>query len=924
MFLLRTSTARLLSFVETAGGLSAKNNPRLSNYRSKPSAWAFTERRLRTNQTTRRLQTTGSFTETVTIKHGERPDRNFSERKDDHLQELTEEQAVILRNSALHDLAHCVRDVSLVRAYHMVRALRRQRALRSKSGKRTNTVIHDTDVILALVRVIKAAHIWEECLPCLNMILEVRMDLLGEHRYDNPYEIAGDVEANDLVPVLEAILSPHFSLMPSRNLAGLTAQQVFSDYRSVLDDSKYRSLAIRAAGFVSDIQHLLTIKETLPMSSLGPMDRFELALAYARCLRPHTALEMMHDLADLSTDQKIELHMAICVSFAETANLYEAKKHHEILSSYSQLWADRSSDSVFHHIATPLQTAVAMVYSSALCILPREPFTENLHSIASSQFRAPSDPAYSKLVVDFHNKTIAALRKQCDNAQWRRLGISRQLFFASCMVYAVTNKQGAEIAARKLKSNLSDQLHSLQHSFLKSFHAKASDTLKYGPMPKTPISLFISGPMARAIVEWELDYATKLIPGFELSVADLEPVLLTYLPPSIRKPGSEGNFADNAAFMIADDRLCFLRLHTIDTYATRVLPMVKKAWTAESTDHRLYPLYIWMLRVQGINNQLMRVLDSVVAVPPVNIKPGTLALVNTRNQVFFEQMFSLASTYRDGSNFAISTLRSMIQNKDSPVGLADRLVATILYCCERSRNFPAALDTMNSLNAKDSLSVPPRIQELFMRVCFASGKISRAMPIFHHLNYGPNGTHISRSSYIQIIEYMGDTRGSVVGAEHSFDAWFQIMLYSGLLTQALVDKWREIGMTKEAQTTPNAFLPRNRSLSEVMEKLPVPSNGYNGPYKSQAIHKWELHMVMALVHAYVKAGMYERARLWEVWIFDSIRSKDLKLRPEKAACMEPVQRCHLQRGSQEGVQASGQVYSRRQERSTSVHGSPIS
>ncbi|KAJ2846835.1 hypothetical protein GGI22_006143 [Coemansia erecta] len=190
-----------------------------------------------------------------------------------------------------------------------------------------------------------------------------------------------------------------------------------------------------------------------------------------------------------------------------------------------------------------------------------------------------------------------------------------------------------------------------------------------------------------------------------------------------------------------------------------------------------------------------------------------------------------------------------------------------------------------------------------MRVCFASGKISRAMQIFHHLNYGPNGTHISRSSYIQIIEYMGDTRGSVVGAEHSFDAWFQTMLYSELLTQALIDKWREIGMTKEAQTTPNAFLPRNRSLSEVMQKLQAPSSGYNGPYKSRAIHKWELHMVMALVHAYVKAGMYEKARLWEVWIFDSIRSKDLKLRPEKAACMEPVQRCHLQRGSQEGVQA---------------------
>ncbi|KAJ1789203.1 hypothetical protein LPJ59_005388, partial [Coemansia sp. RSA 2399] len=843
MFLLRTSTARLFSFVETTGGLSAKTNVRLSKHRGRPLAWAFTEGQLRTNQTTRRLQTTRTSTKTVVVKRGDRPGSNFSKIKDDHPQELTEEQAVTLRNTALHDLAHCVRDVSLIRAYHIVRALRRQRVLRSKSGKRTDTVIHDTDVTLALVRVIKSAHIWEECLPCLNMILEVRRDLLGERRYDNPYEIAGDVEANDLVPVLEAILSPHFSLMPSRNLAGLTAQQVFSDYHSVLDNSKHRSLAIRATGFVSDIQHLLRIKEMLPMSSLRPIDLFELALAYARCLRPHTALEMMHDLVGLTTDQKIELRIAICVSFAETANLYEAKKHHEILSSYSQLWVNRSSDSVFHHIVTPLQTAVAMVYSSVLCMLPREPFTENLHSIASSKFRAPSDPAYSELVVEFHSKTTAELRKQCDDAQWGRFGIARQLFFANCMVHIVTNKPGVEIAARSLKSSLSNQLHALQHSFLKSFHAEESDKLKYGPMPKIQLSLFVSGPlrhflwaiiffprsqrMTRAIVEWELEYATKLIPGLVLSVADLEPVLLAYLPPSIRKPGSTGNFSDDSAYMVADDLLCFLRLHTIDAYATRVLLMVKKAWSEESTDHRLYPLYIWMLRVQGINDHLMRVLDFVVAVPPVNIKPGTLALVNTRNQVFFEQMFSVASTFRDGSNFAISKLRSMIQNKDSPVGLADRLVATILYCCERSRNFPAALDTVNSLNAEHSHSVSPRVQELFMRVCFASGQVSRAMPIFHHLNYGPKGTHISRSSYIQIIEYMGDTRGSVVGAEHSFDAWFQIMLYNGLLTQGLVDKWREIGMTREAQTTPNAFLPRNRSLSEAMEKMQVTTKEYS-------------------------------------------------------------------------------------------------
>ncbi|KAJ2569906.1 hypothetical protein IW140_002794 [Coemansia sp. RSA 1813] len=825
---------------------------------------------------------------------------------------------LVSRKDALRDLAECAQNGDLVRAYQILRLLRHRHALRSSSGKQTNCVIHDTEVALALVQVIKAVHIWEDCLPCLNMILEMRKDLLGERRVDDPYTIIGDVDTKVLVPVLEAILSPHFAIMPSRNLAGFTAQQILSDYNSVLNISEHRSIAIRATGFASDIQRLLSLEKMLPKDSLNKTDRFELVLAYARCLRPYTALRMVPSLGELSKEQNVELHVAICISLAETANIEDALKHYEALSPDSELWMGLHSNSAFDCTVTPLQTAVAMAYSSSLCTLPRSPFTENLHSIASTHCTPPSNPGYSKTVLNFYQKTVAALRKQVSKAAWKKLSINRSLFLADCMVYAMTSKIDI-LHANAKTSKLVTKFHTLRQDFVKSLQLKHSDKAAYGQAAQAQTSLLVSAPLrhllwamlfspcslrhVRKVVQWELEHTKQLVPSFEPSVADLEPAFLAFLPDSFRAVSAMGNFANNSAFMLSERLLFFLDLSSVYPYASQLLAMAKKAWVMESTDHRLFPLYIWMLRVQGKNKQTMSVLDFAITVPPVSILPGSLALVNTRNQVFYERIFSLASTYRDGSDFGISQLRSMIQNKGNPVCLTNRLALTILYCCERSKNFPAALDTINALHVKDIRSLAPCIQELFMRVCFVTGQVSKAMPIFHHLNYGAKDTRISDSAFSLIIRYMGNIRGSLVGAEHAFDAWFQIMDYQGNVTPALADKWNEIRMTAEARTTANAFLPRNEYLPEVLEKIQIVRGKRGKTSAEKFIRIGEFNMVVALVGAYVGAGKYVMASLWEVWLLDAIKSRAIQLHPGHVAVMEHVQRYHLYRESQDGVHA---------------------
>ncbi|KAJ2516167.1 hypothetical protein H4217_004745, partial [Coemansia sp. RSA 1939] len=162
----------------------------------------------------------------------------------------TAEEADALRSAALADLAKCAEDGDLVGAYHVASALRERHALVTRSGARSAFVIHDAQVTQALTRAIRTTYVWEECIPCLNLILEMRSDLLGAppapapppHSHSHPprgdpcgYTIIPNVDSEAIVAVLDAIMGARLATMPSRHLAGITALQVLSDYNSLLD-----------------------------------------------------------------------------------------------------------------------------------------------------------------------------------------------------------------------------------------------------------------------------------------------------------------------------------------------------------------------------------------------------------------------------------------------------------------------------------------------------------------------------------------------------------------------------------------------------------------------------------------------------------------------------------------------------------------
>ncbi|KAJ2658266.1 hypothetical protein IWW48_004122 [Coemansia sp. RSA 1200] len=842
----------------------------------------------------------------------------------------TAKEAAAFRSAALDDLAKCAEDGDLVCAYHVASALRERHALLTRSGTRSAFVVHDLQVTLALTRVIRSTYVWEECIPCLNLILEMRRDLLGVPRGDrHEYTIIPNVDSEAIVAVLDAIMGPRLATMPSRHLAGITALQVLSDYNSLLDIPALRPRLIRAIGFASDIHRLKSLEKTKIMQSLGPNDRFELVLAYARCLKPQTALEVFSGCGRLSNGQEIELKVAMCVSLAETSQFPDARACYDDLSSNPTLWEnDLGPHAAFDPVFTPLQTALAMVYSSALCILPRLPFTNHLHSMASIHCSSVYRPGYPDSVLDLHSKTVARLHSHVDKSKRKKHGVDRSLFMADCLLVAMASAAqikgtedlpGIDDLSKRLRRSQGELVGSLKQRQLGNYKYNTSINVIEAQTPlivSEPLRHFlwaalfahIQGGEAGHIVEDEVRHAMVSVPGFEPSVADLEPALLSLLPRGFWGSKLKGNFSDNSAFAVSDRLLCFVELHKMKAFGHSLLEMAKRASSSESTDHRLFPLCIWVLRTQGLYDKAAWFLQAAMRLSPVNIKPGSLALAKTRSASFFENIFSAASTHRSLSNASLSHLPSLLVNKNEPLVMTERIAVAILYCCVRSRNFSVASDTVDSIYNQTHQAVAPRVQELFMRVCFATGQVARAMPIFHRLNYATKGTQISDSSFVQIVQYMGTNRRSVSGAEDVFDAWIQVMDYRGMIAQRLVQKWKEIGIVERGHSSGskkggNAFLPRGGTVVEALEKIRMrretPGRLSNMPF----LRIWELKMVVELAVAYLKSGLVSQARAWEAWVLDAIRQRGFKLMPGHSASLARLQEAHLVRGSWEGTLA---------------------
>ncbi|KAI9501365.1 hypothetical protein GGI25_004924 [Coemansia spiralis] len=834
--------------------------------------------------------------------------------------EITDKDADALRKNALDDLAKCIQDSDLISAYRIANSLRLHKALRSETGSRTHLVIQDAKVTLALAHVIQAQSDWEECLPCLNLIIEMRQDLLGKSRSSSLHVASQDLSLDALSTIFDVVLSPHFGAMPSRRFAGTTALQMLSDYDVVLNRERPRARMIRAIGFASDIHALRRLLNKPTMQVLNLEEQYELALAYARCLQPQEAIDILAGLGDLSSDRKIETQLALCISFAEKSQFDKALENFEYLRTDKVLWTGESS--MFDKSTTLLQTGVAIVYSSTLCVLPRLPFTNNLHSMGSTHCSPRFMPGYPRKIIDFYKSTVCELCKDDKSRKRSAKSINRLLFQTECLLYAMNKVTAVDMSAFSL-SGLSKRLHSTQYDSAQSITLLMSKQDKHG-LNRRALEAYstaiASGPLCHflwamlfakvsagkriGIVKTEIEHAIKSIPGYRPSVTELEPAILAFMPVSFWKAPMRGNFKDNSAFMVADELLAFLERSTVHPYWKNLLQMASDAYKMESTDHRLIPLCIWIARVQGLNDIAERFISEAISAPLVSVEPGSLALVNSRDNTFYEQMFSVLSTDRQWSNIAAVKLRAMMLQQSIPVYQTDRIAAALLYCCARSRNLPVARDVVSGLDAESEQMLSPRIKELFMRVCLRSGQVAKALSIFHHLNYDAYGNQIGEPSFVELVKYMGDIRGSVVGAEHAFDAWIQIMDHQGKVTRALVDKWQRVGLLRESRNKPNAFVPRDeKTVSQALESIGIERKKTGSKSNKQYLRTWEYHMVMALIGAYINTGCLEKALLWEKWILDAIRNKDISMKPELILSTAHVQRRHLMRNTWEDARA---------------------
>ncbi|KAJ2050678.1 hypothetical protein GGI08_005437, partial [Coemansia sp. S2] len=109
---------------------------------------------------------------------------------------------VLTRKQALADLAECATTSNAAAAYRIVCTMRQQQLLQNKAGCTTHEVLSDTQVTLALVSVLKRQYMWEDCLNCLNLVLNVRPELLGKEYTDKRFTRVGNASLKDVDPSL--------------------------------------------------------------------------------------------------------------------------------------------------------------------------------------------------------------------------------------------------------------------------------------------------------------------------------------------------------------------------------------------------------------------------------------------------------------------------------------------------------------------------------------------------------------------------------------------------------------------------------------------------------------------------------------------------------------------------------------------------
>ncbi|KAJ2062177.1 hypothetical protein GGI17_002637 [Coemansia sp. S146] len=771
-----------------------------------------------------------------------------------------------------------------------------------------------TQVTLALVNVLKRQYVWEDCLNCLNLVLNVRPELLGKEYTDKRFTRVGDASLKDVDPSLlralvDAVLSPRFVALPDRRLAGLTALQMLCDAEVSPLDPELGPTYIRALGFASDKKTLDKALVALSRHTRSLEMQYEMGLAYARCMQPAAALDALAKVTGLTKERRIEARLAVSLSFADCADMDSAYEQLDSLRNDEDLWT--SEQTTYEKNVTVRMTELRILYASMMSALPRLPFTENFHTFASRGHSRMFTTQYIERISRLLTETIARLRKDLDRDRWSLFGIDRLVFNCECLAFVMssaTTQKSFDVSV----STLSMRLHSLQRAMALRLAESEAPTHVAEPAMSSlrhflwAIALTTRLPQSKRleIILTELDHATKLVPGFVPSVAELEPALVAALPPNIWAMSLKGSFKAEAAFMISDEFMNELGLIGAHPHTTQLIDMARVAWRKGCSDNRLFPLCAWIAASQGKHQVAKYLLEEACEVAQIRVMPGSLALVNVRDRTFYEQMFGALSLSKHSAGLAITKLRAAMRRQCMSVAIGPRIATMLLYCCVRDANWPVAKETIAILESLPNYDIPPKTQELFMRVCIASGQIDRALPIFQHLNYATRHTQINEPSFVRLIAHTVTTSSSLVSADHVFDTWVRIMDYQGRISAALVEVWNLLGPGREARSKKNPLLPVSGvSVEQALEDVGV-VRGESGSMSDQHyLRDWEFIMVMELVAAYVSTGLVKRVDAWERWILAALYAKKIHLGANLIASMARVQRQHLRRGGWEDIRA---------------------
>ncbi|KAJ2023523.1 hypothetical protein GGI06_001378, partial [Coemansia sp. S85] len=439
----------------------------------------------------------------------------------------------------------------------LVSAMKEQNLLLNKAESATHAVLSDTQVTLGLINVLKRQYVWEDCLNCLNLILNLRPELFGKEYTDKRFTRVGDVSLKDVDPPLlralfDAVLSAHFAALPDRRLAGLTALQMLSDAEISLVDPVFGPTYVRALGFASEAGTLKKALAALSNLALSPEMQFEIGLALARCMQPDNAQEALAKATGLTAEQRIEARLAVSLSLAECTNMDGAYEHLESLRNNESLWT--SEQTACDKDVTVWMAELRILYASMMSVLPRLPFTENFHSFASRGHSRMFTVQFVEKISRLLEGTVANLRKGLDRDRWSLLGFDRMVFNCECLAFVMsstTTNQAFEVSI----STLSKRLHSLERAMTQSL--AVTEVHKHIAEPGMgslrhflwAIAMTTKLPQSRRleIIIVELDHAIKQVPRFVPSVADLEPALVAALPPDMWSTSLRGNFKAQAA-----------------------------------------------------------------------------------------------------------------------------------------------------------------------------------------------------------------------------------------------------------------------------------------------------------------------------------------------------------------------------------------